>query len=261
MTYTPTTWSDEVPQTTPVKYTIRTSAGAIIYDDVQIDIKTTVTPGTSVNAANLNKIEQGIVTLENATIPKAFLASGDLFIGSGNGSGARLFVAGGDGVLTNDDVQFTNRVGWVFPAAAFARGSAGGTIPNATETIVDFSTISNEIDAGGILAFTTGANWKCTVAKAGIYLIHTAVCFQLTTNWAEGEIGMLSLFKNGSLHARLMRRDNYSSANSQMWLSGSILAILAANDYVDIRVYQGSGGSLSLVADGNQNWFAIAKIR
>jgi hypothetical protein len=87
MTYTPTTWADEVPATSPVKYNIKTSGGTPIYTDVQIEVNTSVTPGTPLNAVNLNHIETGIQTLENASPPKVFTAKGDLFVGSAAGVG------------------------------------------------------------------------------------------------------------------------------------------------------------------------------
>ena len=87
MTYTPTSWSDEVPASSPVKYNIKTSGGTPIYTDVQIEVNTSVTPGTPLNASNLNHIETGIQTLENASPPKVFTAKGDLFVGSAAGAG------------------------------------------------------------------------------------------------------------------------------------------------------------------------------
>lgn len=64
MAYTPTEWVDEVPQSTPLLYTIKTAGGDIIQDDVVIELKTPVTPGTPISAARLNNIEQGIATVE-----------------------------------------------------------------------------------------------------------------------------------------------------------------------------------------------------
>jgi len=60
MPYTPTEWENEVPAVTPVRYTLRNADDEVIYDNVRIDLKTDITPGTPLNAANLNKIEQGI---------------------------------------------------------------------------------------------------------------------------------------------------------------------------------------------------------
>jgi hypothetical protein len=60
MAYTKTTWVDEVLSGAE-RFDIKTNVGASIYDNVQISLKTTVTtPGTSVDAAHLNNLENGV---------------------------------------------------------------------------------------------------------------------------------------------------------------------------------------------------------
>ncbi|HZW02868.1 MAG TPA: hypothetical protein VFF68_03005 [Anaerolineaceae bacterium] len=75
MSYTPTNWENEVPQQTPVLYTIKLADGTIIEDDVVIELKTPVTAGTPVNAANLNKIEQGLATADAVAAAAAVTAA------------------------------------------------------------------------------------------------------------------------------------------------------------------------------------------
>lgn len=60
MPYTKTDWENEVPATSPVRYTLRDVNGDVLYDDVTIDLKTSVTAGTPLDSTNLNKIEQGL---------------------------------------------------------------------------------------------------------------------------------------------------------------------------------------------------------
>lgn len=304
MTYTPTTWTDEVPASSPVKYTIRNSGGTIIYDDVQIDVKTTITtPGTSVNAANLNHIEQGIQTLENATPPKVFTAKGDLFAATGNGAGSRLavgsnyqqliannaqasglqwvdgvpgiFTAKGDLVVASGadaaailaignsqavlevDTNQGNYIKWVNPVVAYCTRASTQSISNGTTTIVDYSTKTTDPYS----AVTTGSGWKFTVPVSGYYIISATACFESTSNWADGEVAYLDVYVNNGLFARIDRKDNYpAGASKAMFLSGTCLAGLASNAYVDIRVNQSSGGSLNLVGDGTHNHVLIARV-
>lgn len=256
MTYTPTTWSDEVPQTTPVKYTIRTSAGAIIYDDVQIDIKTTVTPGTSVNAANLNKIEQGIVTLENATVPKVFTAYGDLFVGQTSGVGQRLGLGAEATVLESYPYGGVGMY-WVPPIFVRYKRTTTQSISNNSLTIIDFAT--QEVDPQSRV--TTGASWKFTANWQGAHLVTVTVCFETTSTWAPGELAYLDLYKNGVFYARLARLDNIPANSTAVMLSGATIANLTSSDYLNIRIYQNSGGALNLVADGTHNHVSIARIR
>ena len=64
--YTKTLWVDEVLESAE-RYTIKEDAGGAFKDDMQIILKTTVTtPGTAIDAAGLNKIEQGIHDAQDA---------------------------------------------------------------------------------------------------------------------------------------------------------------------------------------------------
>jgi len=66
MTYSKTTWVDEVLAGAE-RFDIKDTGGTTIHGDTQIVLKTSVSvPGTSINATNLNKIEQGI---SDATVP------------------------------------------------------------------------------------------------------------------------------------------------------------------------------------------------
>jgi hypothetical protein len=60
MPYTKTTWLDEVPATSPIKYKISQASSGDVATDATIELVTSVTEGTPINAVNLNKIEAGI---------------------------------------------------------------------------------------------------------------------------------------------------------------------------------------------------------
>ena len=64
MPYIKTTWIDEVPTSSPVKYKISHATDGDITTDAKIEVVTSVTPGTPVNSVNLNKIETGIETAQ-----------------------------------------------------------------------------------------------------------------------------------------------------------------------------------------------------
>ena len=70
MPYTPTTWTDEVPASTPVKYKITDDSDGIIANSAKIELVTSVTAGTALNAANFNKLEAAVedaVTIAEST--------------------------------------------------------------------------------------------------------------------------------------------------------------------------------------------------
>jgi hypothetical protein len=64
MSYTPTTWVDEVLSGAE-RFDIKEDGGTPIHENVQIVLASTVTtPGTSLNATNMNHIEGGIADLD-----------------------------------------------------------------------------------------------------------------------------------------------------------------------------------------------------
>jgi hypothetical protein len=65
MPYSKTSWTNETPSASPIKFTLKDTDGNVLYDDVQIELKTSVTPGTPLNSTNLNKIEQGLEDVFN----------------------------------------------------------------------------------------------------------------------------------------------------------------------------------------------------
>ena len=70
MPYTPTVWTDEVPASTPVKYKITDDSSGIIANSAKIELVTSVTAGTALNAANFNKLEAAVedaVTIAEST--------------------------------------------------------------------------------------------------------------------------------------------------------------------------------------------------
>jgi hypothetical protein len=62
MPYTPTVWADEIPSSTPVKYSITDDVNGAIATSASIQMVTSVTSGTPMNAANFNKLEAAIQT-------------------------------------------------------------------------------------------------------------------------------------------------------------------------------------------------------
>lgn len=92
--YTPTTWTDESPNTSPVKYRMIDDTHGHVADSATIEPVTTITPGTPLNALNLNKLEQGLLaTSKESKRPIAMpganktIASGAITLTPINGEG------------------------------------------------------------------------------------------------------------------------------------------------------------------------------
>lgn len=64
--YVKVNFTDEVPATTPVKYKISQDSDGDIATDATIELVTSVTPGTAMNATNFNHMETGIFNAQAA---------------------------------------------------------------------------------------------------------------------------------------------------------------------------------------------------
>jgi hypothetical protein len=146
------------------------------------------------------------------------------------------------------------------PRAVVARceTAAGQSIPNGAATIIDYGTVSFDPDSH----VTTGASWRFTAKLAGYYRITAAACFNGSTTWALGEVGDLRLFKNGAEVSKLDRDDEMNSGVTSQFkfLAGSDLVVLAVDDYIDVRLFQNSGGALPLFTNATFNYVAINRI-
>jgi hypothetical protein len=163
MAYTPTTWTNDTPASSPVKYIITDDSAGVVAASATIAPVTSITPGTPINATNLNNIENGIVTLESdlaaavadiaAGVPDIFTTKGDLAVATAADTAARLGVGANNTILMADSaatpgVKWANRAsglltakGDIFTASASATAArlAVGTtgqymVPNAGES-------------------------------------------------------------------------------------------------------------------------------
>lgn len=141
--------------------------------------------------------------------------------------------------------------------AAIYTTNAGQSIPNLTNTIVDFEDKVQDTHN----AVTTGAAWKFTAPEAGYYQVNGVVLFTATATWADGEEARFELVVNGATEVFLDYQDHHGSASGiYMLIGGGGLVYLDANDYLDIRVYQASGAALTLHADAHHNRISVVKV-
>jgi len=145
------------------------------------------------------------------------------------------------------------------PATIVARytTNAGQSIPNNAHTIVDFGTLVYDTHS----AVTTGAAWHFHAPVGGYYAISVAILFAATTTWADAEIGEIDLYKNGARFSVIERKDNYGTASTvYMQLGSSDVVYLAANETLDIRIFQNSGAALALYSEHPYNYVSIHKV-
>ena len=136
--------------------------------------------------------------------------------------------------------------------------NAGQSIPDITSTIINFEDMVYDTDT----AVTVGATWKftCPTGKGGYYLINTCILFATTNTWAATELVILEIYKGGAAYSTIYREHWQSTTTGYRQAFGSDVVHLDPTEYIDLRVYQGSGGSLALLNNGQYNYVAISKL-
>lgn len=109
------------------------------------------------------------------------------------------------------------------------------SLVNATDTIINYAT--KVIDTHS--AVTTGASWKFTAPVAGTYQVSASS----NSVAAGGGERYISVSKNGSLYARGSWAPG--SAGSTQGQTVCALVSMVPGDYVDIRMFQSSGGAIN----------------
>lgn len=135
--------------------------------------------------------------------------------------------------------------------------AAGQSIPNTTFTIIDFGTA--EINSHGNV--TTGANWKFTAFIFGVYEISAFITFNLGGSWNTAEDALVEIYKNGAQFSRIGNTASTTTHGTYVPVPCSTRQIrLIAGEYIDLRAYQTSGSSLSLLVGAQYNWVSIKKV-
>jgi hypothetical protein len=195
-------------------------------------------------------IDTTVFTNAGAAIAKATVdAKGDLIAGTADNTVARLAVGANDTILVADSSTATG-LKWAAPASgstfvgANVVSTTNQSIANATFTIANFG--SENFDTNTFHDNTTN-NSRMTIpsGKGGYYLVTCAMQF------ASNDTGFRAVIlnKNGSNYQNLNWVDADSGNN--IWASGSATVSCVPTDYLEIEVYQNSGGALNLNAGSN----------
>ena len=190
MPYTKTTWTDEVPSSTPVKYKISQSSSGDIAPSAEIEIVTSLSAtGTPVNAANLNKIETGIETAQSAAedaqatatmaIPKSLVTTiGDLIYATASATLARLAKPAATSVLqmTSAGAPSWKALTDFVLSIIYRRQGGSATVWN-TQGTTTYTPTSPKIQVGVISLTFASVNVQTVIVTFPVAYTNTPIVF------------------------------------------------------------------------------------
>lgn len=112
--------------------------------------------------------------------------------------------------------------------------------------------------AGTGLVTTTNTGWKYICPMAGLYQVTSSIMLTSAAGWDLSELGTTHIRVNDVAKSGLSRIDNYTEGYMKMQGTGMVLC--AANDRIEIDVYQNSGGAIAAHNDGLYNYVEIIRI-
>jgi hypothetical protein len=138
------------------------------------------------------------------------------------------------------------------PVVIASRATAQ-TINNATNTVVDYDTVTADT-AGGVV---TGASWAYTVRRAGEYHVSAGLAYVTAGAFVDGEEAWLGIAINGTLAWILNSTMNVPAAATYLYLYGSRSVAVAVGDTISIMTRQASGAARTLLNDARFNYVTI----
>lgn len=195
-----------------------------------------------------------------AGLPAVFGAVGDIAVGT-TADTITIIPLGADGkVLIADSAQAAG-VKW---GPLYSSGKCRYTtddaqsIANVTTSIVNYNSMT--FDPGSLV--TTGASWKFTAETSGYYIVTAMNVLAANAGWAENEAAEMWLYKNNSAEFVMGMHvcQTAASGGFAVPLNGAGVIDMAATDYIDVRLFQNSGGAIALTNDHKDNHVAISRV-
>jgi hypothetical protein len=214
----------------------------------QVGDITGVTAGVGISGGGTS----GTVTVTN-DMATTITTAGDLIYGTGSGTYTRRGIGSTSQVLTVAGGVPT----WATPAATtptfagcFIYGTSNQTVANATVTTVNFG--AENFDSDGFHS-TSVNNSRITIpaGKGGKYLVTAARFFAgNATGFRQIRISV-----NGTLNQVKVQEGTSQDCQD----NASFLLSLAVADYIEMAVYQNSGGSLTLFnTTETETWLSVS---
>jgi len=209
---------------------------------------TEVSAGTGISVAS----GTGPVPVVTNTVATTFDAKGDLVVGTGADTFAKLTVGTNGYTLVADSAETTG-LKWAAPSGATLIGcvikrSTDLTLSNGSWAIVDFDQENYDTDGFHSTSVNT-SRITIPAGKGGKYEIFSNCNFQANATGSRN----FGLLKNGTEIFRSYGAR--SESGNAMGMSIYTVEILAAADYLEVRQYQDSGGNLSAYWSGNPGYY------
>lgn len=142
------------------------------------------------------------------------------------------------------------------PHSCSLRRNSGQTISNTTATYIDFN--SEDFDVGGIGDPST--NYRIDIKRAGKYLISG---YLSQTGLGDQKSLIIRIVVNGTAEQLNEETQSETNTGTRTSVSCSKIMELAANDYVELTIYQDSGGDVTTTSGSSQlePTLSVAEIR
>ena len=147
------------------------------------------------------------------------------------------------------------------PIVVQASRATAYSINNGVPTPINFDTTS--YDTAG--AVVTTPNWRFHPPVAGFYNISAYIGLDTAdADWSVGDLAYLYLAVNGAVVRYLAYHQNFGAA-AGMALHGAITPYYltqysGGSGYVEIYVYQGSGGLVNVNFGSDSCWVSIERV-
>lgn len=220
--------------------------------------------GTIVGITTISGVIQGVAVQTYNSSSPAFPASNAGFTSNGFYT---TMAADANDIRISGDVELASKPTWADPVTsqylaaippkvkARYSSNAGQSIANNTVTIVNFE--DKEWDSHG--AVTVGASWKFTAPETNYYRVSTGIIFDAFTADA-GEIAASYIHKGGTNTSRLNLWEAAAGIDTYVSLGGSTTVYLLKGEYIDVRVYQNTGGAEVFNNVTEDVWITIESI-
>ena len=206
---------------------------------------TEVQAGTGISVAS----GTGPIPVVTNTMATAIDAKGDLVVGTGADTFARLAVGGTNGHTLQVDSSTATGLKWAAAAASSFSGvsvkaTGDQTIANNTEVVLTWDSEVFDTDAYHSNV-TNNSRLTVPVGKAGKYQINAQISFDVNGTGRRA----ISFRKNGTT----IKYSPDVVANASIYVGNdlTIIADLAEGDYIELVVYQNSGGNLTCFKAGS----------